>query len=114
MSPTQFIGLCVNGDACPVAHGFAAAQRSGRVCGGHHPALECRSPKIQLVDVHLTPAAKTTRKRESAGAAESVAPKRASLLNGQVQPGVDLLQRRPALRVVDPGGTASGYWAGDL
>ena len=31
-------GLCINGDTCP---------RSGRVCGGHHPALECRSPKVQ-------------------------------------------------------------------
>ena len=44
-------GLCINGDACPVAHRCAAVYRSGRVCGGHHPALECRSPKVQWVNV---------------------------------------------------------------
>ena len=51
-------GLCINGDTCPIAHRCAAVYRSGRVCGGHHPALECRSPKVQWVDVHTTPAPK--------------------------------------------------------
>ena len=39
-------GLCINGDACPVAHRCAAVYRSGRVWDGHHPALECRGPKV--------------------------------------------------------------------
>ena len=51
-------GLCINSDTCPITHRCAAVYRSGRVCGGHHPALECRSPKVQWVDVRTTPAAK--------------------------------------------------------
>ena len=62
-------GLCVNGDACPVAHRCAAVYRSGRVCGGHHPALECRSPKVQWVNVHTTPAPKPPA-RKRGGTAE--------------------------------------------
>ena len=61
-------GLCINGDACPVAHRCAAVYRSGRVCGGHHPALECRSPKVQ-VNVHTTPAPKPPA-RKRGGTAE--------------------------------------------
>ena len=68
-------GLCVNGDACPVAHRCAAVYRSGRVCGGHHPALECRSPKMQWVNVHTTPAPKPPA-RKRGGTAEGVTPKR--------------------------------------
>ena len=68
-------GLCINGDACPVAHRCAAVYRSGRVCGGHHPALECRSAKVQWVNVHTTPAPKPPA-RKRGGAAEGVTPKR--------------------------------------
>ena len=68
-------GLCINGDACPVAHRCAAVYRSGRVCGGYHPALECRSPKVQWVNVHTTPAPKPPA-RKRGGAAEGVTPKR--------------------------------------
>ena len=68
-------GLCINGDACPVAHRCAAVYRSGRVCGGHHPALECRSPKVQWVNVHTTPAPKPPA-RKRGGTAEGVTPKR--------------------------------------
>ena len=65
-------GLCINGDACPVAHRCAAVYRSGRVCGGHHPALECRSPKVQWVNVHTTPQPPA---RKRGGTAEKVTPK---------------------------------------
>ena len=56
-----------------VAHRCAAVYRSGRVCGGHRPALECRSPKVQWVNVHTTPAPNA---RKRGGAAEGVTPKR--------------------------------------
>ena len=68
-------GLCINGDACPVAHRCAAVYRSGRVCGGHRPALECRSLKVQWVNVHTTPAPKPPA-RKRGGAAGGVTPKR--------------------------------------
>ena len=62
-------GLCINGDACPVAHRCAAVCRSGRVCGGHHPALKCRSPEGAVGECpHYTkPPA-----RKRGGAAEGV------------------------------------------
>ena len=38
-------GLCINGDACPVAHRCAAVYRSGRVCGGYQPRIGVPQPE---------------------------------------------------------------------
>ena len=98
-------GLCINGDACPVAHRCAAVYRSGRVCGGYHPALECRSPKVQWVNVHTTPAPKPPA-RKRGGTAEGVTPKR-------VRRGPEPADDTPPCQGVAPGEDgASGTGAG--
>ncbi|CAE7366109.1 clpC [Symbiodinium natans] len=58
LCPQFNMGTCVNGDTCAVVHRCSAAQKSGRICGGYHSALECRNPKTERVQIQLVPAAR--------------------------------------------------------
>ncbi|CAE7271839.1 unnamed protein product [Symbiodinium natans] len=75
LCPQFNMGTCVNGDTCAVVHRCSAAQKSGRICGGYHSALECRNPKTERVQIQLVPAAKPGRKRPRREA-EGMAPSR--------------------------------------
>ena len=39
-------GRCRRGDDCEFRHSCACLVQSGRVCGGRHPAIECRAKRV--------------------------------------------------------------------